>query len=82
MSRGRVTLGGIAIARADDKVPPLDPSNPLLIDGEPPEGVHGRAAHHASLQGRTLVPISTQLELFCPPYNPTELTNVSWSCLS
>jgi len=33
-------------------------------------------------QGLTLVPISAQLELFCPPYNPTSLMNVSWSCSS
>ena len=33
--------------------------------------------------GVTLVPISAQLELFCPPYNPTlKFMNVSWSCSS
>jgi len=31
-------------------------------------------------QGLTLVPISAQLELFCPLCNPTRLMNVSWSC--
>jgi hypothetical protein len=33
-------------------------------------------------QGRTLVPDAAQLELFCPPYNPTQLMNVYWSCSS
>jgi len=28
-------------------------------------------------QGPTLVPISAQLELFCTPYNPTQLIVVS-----
>ena len=40
---------------------------------------------HATLedgQGLTLVPVSAQLELFCPLYNTTELMNVSRSCLS
>jgi len=37
---------------------------------------------HATYQGLTLVPISAQLELFYPPYNPTYLMNVSWSCSS
>jgi hypothetical protein len=36
----------------------------------------------ASGQGLTLVPISAQLELFCPPCNPTKLMNVSWICSS
>ena len=31
-------------------------------------------------QGLTLVPISAQLELFCPSCNPTQLMNVSWTC--
>ena len=36
----------------------------------------------AAGQGLTLVPISAQLELFCPPFNPASLMNVSWSCSS
>jgi hypothetical protein len=34
----------------------------------------------AAAQGLTLVPISAQLELFCPPYNPASHMNVSWIC--
>jgi len=34
------------------------------------------------MQGLTLVPISAQLELFCPPCKPTSPMNVSWSCSS
>ena len=38
----------------------------------------------ALVDGRGLqsFPISAQLELFCPPCNPPELMNVSWSCSS
>jgi len=39
-----------------------------------------RSDRAAAYQGPTLVPNSAQLELFCPPYNPTQLMNVSWSC--
>jgi hypothetical protein len=38
--------------------------------GRKPPGVSA-AVSDASDQGLTLVPISAQLELFCPPYNPT-----------
>lgn len=38
VSRGRVTLEGIPLTRADEKVPVLD----ILIDNEPPEHPHGQ----------------------------------------
>ena len=34
-------------------------------------GGSGEQHHGVWEQGLTLVPISGQLELFCPPYNPT-----------
>jgi solute carrier family 35 protein E1 len=39
-------------------------------------------ARYSKWQGLTLVPISAQLEILCPPCNPTSLMNVSWSCSS
>jgi len=36
----------------------------------------------SSCQGLTLVHVTAQLELFCLPYNPTKLMNVSSSCSS
>ena len=33
-------------------------------------------------QGLSLGPISAEIELFCPPYNPNQLMNVSGSCSS
>jgi hypothetical protein len=36
----------------------------------------------AGRQGLTLLPISAHLELYCPPYDPTLLMSVSWSCSS
>jgi hypothetical protein len=38
-----------------------------------------KASHR---QGLTLVRNSAQLELFCPPCNPSQLMTVPWSCSS
>jgi len=47
-------------------------------------GVRDVARHdeRACQQGLTLVPISTQLELYCPTYSPIYLTKVSQRCSS
>ena len=42
----------------------------------------GGGVQQAARQGLTLVPISAQLEHFFPPYYPTPLMSVSWSCSS
>ena len=47
------------------------------VEVEPEAGSPGKTCCG---QGLTLVPISAQLELFCPLYKPTLLMNVSWSC--
>jgi hypothetical protein len=46
------------------------------------ESPRRRRRRRAAAQGLTLVPISAEFELFCPPYIPTYLTNVSRRCSS
>ena len=60
------------------------PAAPKVAAGEvmSSAGTQHSSAAIARNQGLTLVPISAQLELFCPPYDPTSLMNVSWSCSS
>jgi hypothetical protein len=47
-----------------------------------PESLRQLLARMGHGQGLSLVPVSAQLELLCPPYNPKKLMNVSWSCSS
>jgi len=50
-----------------------------IFDGMPFGGV---VTKYFPRQGLTLVPISAQLELFCPPCNPTYDMNVSRICVT
>ena len=62
----------------------LPPMDAMAAPGPMPMGplntVGSVGTGAADNQGLTLVPISAEPELFCPPYNPTSLMNVSRSC--